>query len=92
MNFCVQILNTPVENRDPRQKDGVLHMIGALSEILLKVCFFKCHTSSKNLKKVYIQSVFRANYGEAPIFFQAKVILMSTVLTKRYIFVLEKEI
>jgi hypothetical protein len=37
MNFCVQILNTPAETRDPRQKDGVLHMIGTLSDILLKV-------------------------------------------------------
>lgn len=37
MNFCVQILNTPADTRDPRQKDGVLHMIGTLSDILLKV-------------------------------------------------------
>ena len=37
MIFCVQILNTQAEQRDPRQKDGVLHMIGTLSDILLKV-------------------------------------------------------
>jgi hypothetical protein len=40
MNFCVQILNTPAETRDPRQKDGILHMIGTLSDILLKVAYF----------------------------------------------------
>ena len=39
MAFCVRILNTPAEQRDPRQKDGALHMIGTLADILLKVRF-----------------------------------------------------
>lgn len=60
MNFCVQILNTPAEKRDPRQKDGILHIIGTLSDILLKVQKFgnwagggKCdalHSGSKDLE------------------------------------------
>lgn len=35
MGFCYQILTEP--NADPRKKDGALHMIGSLAEILLKV-------------------------------------------------------
>lgn len=39
MGFCYQILTDP--NSDPRKKDGALHMIGSLAEILLKVCSFR---------------------------------------------------
>lgn len=35
MGFCYQILTEQV--CDPRRKDGALHMIGSLAEILLKV-------------------------------------------------------
>lgn len=35
MGFCYQILTDPAS--DPRKKDGALHMIGSLAEILLKV-------------------------------------------------------
>lgn len=38
MGFCHQILTDPAT--DPRKKDGALHMIGSLAEILLKVCRF----------------------------------------------------
>ena len=52
MNFCVQILNTPAETRNPRQKDGILHMIGTLSDILLKVQWFSllhaCYLSTNS--------------------------------------------
>lgn len=37
MVFCVHVLNLPAEQRDPRQKDGALHMIGTLADVLLKV-------------------------------------------------------
>ena len=37
MSFCVQMLNLPENKRDPKQKDGILHMIGTLGDILLKV-------------------------------------------------------
>lgn len=36
MGFCYQILIDPA--CDSRKKDGALHMIGSLAEILLKVC------------------------------------------------------
>ena len=35
MGFCMSVLTTP--NVDSRQKDGALHMIGAVAEVLLKV-------------------------------------------------------
>lgn len=35
MGFCYQILTDLAS--DPRKKDGALHMIGSLAEILLKV-------------------------------------------------------
>ncbi|KAK2101774.1 Importin-8 [Saguinus oedipus] len=37
MAFCYQILTDP--NFDPRKKDGALHVIGSLAEILLKSCW-----------------------------------------------------
>nr|XP_034367472.1 importin-8 isoform X3 [Arvicanthis niloticus] len=37
MAFCYQILTDP--NFDPRKKDGALHVIGSLAEILLKSLF-----------------------------------------------------
>lgn len=39
MGFCYQILTEP--NADPRKKDGALHMIGSLAEILLKKKIYK---------------------------------------------------
>lgn len=41
MGFCYQILTDPVT--DPRKKDGALHMIGSLAEILLKVNCISSH-------------------------------------------------
>jgi hypothetical protein len=35
MGFCMQVLTQAQVN--PRQKDGALHMIGAVAEVLLKV-------------------------------------------------------
>uniref|UniRef100_A0A8C5PDX5 Importin N-terminal domain-containing protein n=1 Tax=Leptobrachium leishanense TaxID=445787 RepID=A0A8C5PDX5_9ANUR len=39
MGFCYQILTDPAT--DPRKKDGALHMIGSLAEILLKKKIYK---------------------------------------------------
>lgn len=39
MGFCVQVLNNSVDQ--PRQKDGILHMIGSLADILLKKKIYK---------------------------------------------------
>lgn len=35
MGFCMSVLTNPTV--EPRQKDGALHMIGAVAEVLLKV-------------------------------------------------------
>jgi len=41
MGFIIQVLNTP--NLDPRHKSGVMHMVGALAEVLLQVtCLAAC--------------------------------------------------
>ena len=39
MGFCVQILSNSADQ--PRQKDGILHMIGSLADILLKKKIYK---------------------------------------------------
>uniref|UniRef100_A0A4W3IXC5 Importin 7 n=1 Tax=Callorhinchus milii TaxID=7868 RepID=A0A4W3IXC5_CALMI len=39
MGFCYQILTEPTV--DPRKKDGALHMIGSLAEVLLKKKIYK---------------------------------------------------
>lgn len=39
MGFCVQVLNNSADA--PRQKDGILHMIGSLADILLKKKIYK---------------------------------------------------
>ena len=37
MAYCVQILNIPADQRDPRKKDGALHVIGSVAEVLITV-------------------------------------------------------
>jgi len=39
MEFLMQVLTSP--NSDPRQKDGALHMVGSLADILLKKPLYK---------------------------------------------------
>uniref|UniRef100_A0A8D1Q3J1 Importin 7 n=2 Tax=Sus scrofa TaxID=9823 RepID=A0A8D1Q3J1_PIG len=46
MGFCYQILTEP--NADPRKKDGALHMIGSLAEILLKVILLLLQIPTQN--------------------------------------------
>lgn len=57
MVFCVHLLNIPAEQRDPRQKDGALHMIGTLADVLIKVMssylYFFMFTFSSHLLVVY---------------------------------------
>ena len=38
MAFCVQVMGLPEDQRDPTKKDGALHVIGSVSEVLMKVC------------------------------------------------------
>ncbi|CAB4031374.1 importin-7-like, partial [Paramuricea clavata] len=65
MNFCVQILNTPAETRDPRQKDGILHMIGTLSDILLKKKKYKDHMESMLVHHVFAETTSPLGYMRA---------------------------
>lgn len=58
MGFCYQILTDPTS--DPRKKDGALHMIGSLAEILLKVC--RLHA---DLKKMWFCSEHGGTYVDA---------------------------
>ncbi|XP_034942293.1 importin-7 [Chelonus insularis] len=51
MQFCVEVLQSP--NADPRQKDGALHMIGSLADILLKKKIYK-----EQMDKMVLQYVF----------------------------------
>ena len=34
--FCISILQTPPEQRDCRKKDGALHVLGSVYEVLMK--------------------------------------------------------
>lgn len=51
MQFCMEVLTSP--NADPRQKDGALHMVGSLAEILLKRKVYK-----EQMEKILVQYVF----------------------------------
>uniref|UniRef100_A0A0C9RDD3 Ipo7_0 protein n=1 Tax=Fopius arisanus TaxID=64838 RepID=A0A0C9RDD3_9HYME len=51
MQFCMEVLTSP--NADPRQKDGALHMVGTLADILLKKKLYK-----DQMDKMLVQYVF----------------------------------
>ncbi|KAH0951493.1 hypothetical protein HN011_002965 [Eciton burchellii] len=51
MQFCMEVLSSP--NADPRQKDGALHMIGSLADVLLKRSIYK-----EQMDKLLLQYVF----------------------------------
>ncbi|KAL9955530.1 hypothetical protein ACROYT_G036866 [Oculina patagonica] len=53
MVFCVHVLNLPAEQRDPRQKDGALHMIGTLADVLLKRKMYKVQLENMLVQHVY---------------------------------------
>lgn len=53
MVFCVHVLNLPPEQRDPRQKDGALHMIGTLADVLLKRKMYKVQLENMLVQHVY---------------------------------------
>ena len=37
MSFCIAILNQPKDEATARKRDGALHVIGSVSDILMKV-------------------------------------------------------
>nr|XP_033806562.1 importin-8 isoform X3 [Geotrypetes seraphini] len=59
MAFCYQILTEPAI--DPRRKDGALHVMGSLAEILLKKSVFK--DQMERLLQNYVFPLFMSNLG-----------------------------
>ena len=42
MSLCIQVLDTPTNQRDPSKKDGALHVIGQVSSALIRVTLCVC--------------------------------------------------
>ncbi|KAJ6660017.1 hypothetical protein lerEdw1_018215 [Lerista edwardsae] len=59
MAFCYQILTEP--NIDPRKKDGALHVIGSLADILLKKSVFK--DQMELMLQNHVFPLFMSNLG-----------------------------
>ncbi|XP_058047764.1 importin-8 isoform X4 [Ahaetulla prasina] len=59
MAFCYQILTEP--NIDPRKKDGALHVIGSLADILLKKSMFK--DQMELMLQNHVFPLFMSNLG-----------------------------
>ncbi|XP_041929770.1 importin-7 isoform X2 [Alosa pseudoharengus] len=59
MGFCYQILTDPAS--DPRKKDGALHMIGSLAEILLKKKVYK--DQMEFMLQNHVFPLFRSELG-----------------------------
>ncbi|XP_012286737.1 importin-7 [Orussus abietinus] len=59
MHFCVEVLTSP--NADPRQKDGALHMVGSLADILLKKKVYK--DQMDNMLLQYVFPEFNSPHG-----------------------------
>ncbi|XP_074051432.1 importin-8 [Macrotis lagotis] len=72
MSFCYQILTEP--NFDPRKKDGALHVIGSLADILLKKSIFKDQMELMLQNHVFPLFLSNLGYlrarvlGEVPLF------------------------
>lgn len=61
MIFCVHMLNMPPDQRDPRQKDGALHMIGTLADVLLKRKMYRTQLENMLLQHVFPE--FKSSLG-----------------------------
>ncbi|XP_074661019.1 importin-7-like [Tubulanus polymorphus] len=59
VDFCMSILRTP--NVGPRQKDGALHMIGAVADILLKKNIYKDQVEMMIASHVFDE--FQSSHG-----------------------------
>ncbi|WAR01862.1 IPO7-like protein [Mya arenaria] len=55
MGFCMQLMTSG--NTEPRQKDGALHMIGAVAEVLLKRKIYKDQAEMMLVSHVYPEFV-----------------------------------
>lgn len=61
MHLCMQVLTGQGGEHGPRQKDGALHMVGTLNEILIKKKFYKEQIDS--LLSQYVFPEFRNQLG-----------------------------
>ncbi|XP_011439969.1 importin-7 isoform X2 [Magallana gigas] len=59
MGFCMQVLTQP--QVDPRQKDGALHMIGAVAEVILKRKIYK--DQAEMLLATHVFPEFSSEHG-----------------------------
>ncbi|XP_067012437.2 importin-7 [Anabrus simplex] len=59
MHFVMQVLTSP--NADPRQKDGALHMVGTLADVLLKKKVYK--DQMDNMLCQYVFPEFSSPHG-----------------------------
>eukprot|EP00731_Ephydatia_muelleri_P006488 Em0003g736a len=61
MAYCVHILDTPAEQRDPTRKDGALHVVGSVADILLKKKMYKDQLESMLVTHVFPE--FQSPHG-----------------------------
>lgn len=61
VDFCMKVLTAQNGQPTAQQKDGVLHMLGALSGILLKKDMYK--TQVETLLTTYIFPEFKSEHG-----------------------------
>lgn len=59
MKFCMQVLQSG--QLDPRQKDGILHIVGALAPVLLKKDVYNDQMEDMLIK--YVFSEFQSPHG-----------------------------
>ncbi|BFZ04143.1 hypothetical protein BsWGS_07182 [Bradybaena similaris] len=59
MGFCMSVLTNP--NSMPRQKDGALHMIGAVAEVLLKRKIYK--DQAEQMLTTHVFPSFSSEFG-----------------------------
>lgn len=61
MNFCMQVLTSQNGEYGPRQRDGALHLVGTLNDILIKKKFYKDEIDS--LLSQYVFPEFHSPLG-----------------------------
>lgn len=61
MHLCMQVLRTQNAEHGPRQRDGALHMVGTLNDILIKKKFYKEEIDS--LLSQYVFPEFHSPLG-----------------------------
>lgn len=65
MQLCMQVLTGQIGFNNPRQKDGALHMIGALAEVLLKKKIYKDEIDTMLVQYVFPEFTSTLGYMRA---------------------------